>query len=417
MNKEVFRQKAVDQITAPDRQDEILTVTTPGDWIGLFAIGLVLASALVWGQQGRVSKRVEGQGVLVLTGGVVNVVSEGAGRVRDLRVKTGQRVDANQVIGSISQPALEDKLKAQRESLAELQRERERAGNARSEGLRLQSAALTNQRENLRREIADQRQQIKIVTEQIQVDEELLSKGLITRQQVLATRQKRAMAESSIANLEAQLKQLESSQFQNETQVTQADREAVARINELQRSIQLLEKELTGASLVRSPYAGKVIELKVNPGGLVSTGDPFVSLEPTAESVEAIVYVSSVKAKELRPGMAVEVAPTSIQREEYGYMRGRVLSVSEFPATRAAVMRNFENESLANALAASGPVNEVRVELDRDANTASGFKWSTSQGPPVRITSGTLCSAAIVTREQTPLSLVVPFLKQAAGLN
>ena len=142
MKKEVFRQAALDQLTSPDRLDEILTVTAPGDWLALAAIGMVLASALVWGRQGHISRKVDGQGVLVLAGGVVNVVSESAGRVHDLRVKSGDVVQVNQVIGSISQPALEDKLKGLRDRLAELQREGERALSARNEGLRLQSAAL-----------------------------------------------------------------------------------------------------------------------------------------------------------------------------------------------------------------------------------------------------------------------------------
>jgi len=42
MIKEVFRQTALEQMTSPDRQDEILTVTTPGDWIGLAAIALLV---------------------------------------------------------------------------------------------------------------------------------------------------------------------------------------------------------------------------------------------------------------------------------------------------------------------------------------------------------------------------------------
>jgi HlyD family secretion protein len=196
-----------------------------------------------------------------------------------------------------------------------------------------------------------------------------------------------------------------------------ADREAEARIGEAQRNIDLMEKELADSSAIKSPYTGKVIELKVYTGSPVTAGEPVLSLEPSADRMEGLLYISSAKVKEIHPGMPVEIAPTSIQREEYGFMRARVTSVAEFPATKAAVLRNFENEALVNALAAGGPVNEVRVELLPDPKTPSGFQWSSSKGPSIRITSGTLCAASIVTRDQTPLSLVIPFLKEKVGLN
>ncbi len=417
MKREVFRESALKQVTTPGRFDEILSVTQPRDWLALAAIAIILAVAAVWGETGRISRKVSAQGVLVLKGGVVNVFAEGAGRVHDLRVKPGDWVEPNQLIGSISQPALEDKLKALRERLEEAERERDRSGSAHSEGVTLQRSALQNQKGTLRRTIADYQQQIRNLQEQLQVEEELLGKGLITRQQVLSTSQKRTIAESGIAGIEAQLKQLDSNQFQNEVQVTQLDRESDARVTDLQRQISLLEKELGNTSLVRSPFAGKVIEVKVYPGVLVSGGEPVVSLEPQGENVEVILYVPSVNAKEIRPGMDVEVTPASIPREEYGFIRGWVSSVAEFPATRASVIRSFENESLASALAAGGPVNEMRVQLLRDPGSASGFKWSSSQGPSTRITSGTLCSAETVTRVQRPISLVIPFLRKTAGGN
>jgi HlyD family secretion protein len=79
-------------------------------------------------------------------------------------------------------------------------------------------------------------------------------------------------------------------------------------------------------------------------------------------------------------------------------------------------MRNLENESLAQSLTASGPVTEVHIQLE-PADTPSGFQWSSRQGPPLQISSGTMCTAMIVTREQPPASLVFPILKEKLGLS
>lgn len=410
MKPSIYRQAAIDQMSSPDRLDEAPAITKPPDWLLLLGLLIVLAVAAVWGQRGRIPLKVDGQGVIVLSGGVVNVFGEAGGRIVDLRVRVGDRLAANQIIGAVSQPALQEKIQSLRETVAELERERTRASQSRGEGLRLQTAAIDNQRANFEREIAGAKDQIKVIDEQLRVEEELLGKGLITRQQVLATRQRRVTAETSIAGFQAQIRQLESNQFQNQSQVSFADRDYAARIAEAQRSVQIFEKQLASAAVVRTPYPGKVIELKVYPGALVNAGDPIVSIEPAAERFEAIAYLAAARAKEVRPGMPVEIVPASVRREEFGYLTGEVLSVAEFPATRAAVMRNFENDALVAALTSAGPVHEVRIALRQDPKTVSGFKWSTPQGPPVRISSGTLCAAAIVTRERRPLELAFPFL-------
>jgi HlyD family secretion protein len=80
-------------------------------------------------------------------------------------------------------------------------------------------------------------------------------------------------------------------------------------------------------------------------------------------------------------------------------------------------MRNFQNETLVHSIMAGGPVTELRVTLARDAETQSGYKWSSSRGPAITITSGTLCTVQVITRQQSPVSLLLPFFKGKLGLS
>jgi HlyD family secretion protein len=52
------------------------------------------------------------------------------------------------------------------------------------------------------------------------------------------------------------------------------------------------------------------------------------------------------------------------------------------------------------------------VELERDKATPSGFRWSSSRGPDLKINGGTLAQADIELRGLPLLSLVVPPLRQ-----
>src|SRR5262249_56295780 len=116
--------------------------------------------------------------------------------------------------------------------------------------------------------------------------------------------------------------------------------------------------------------------------------------------------------KEIGAGMGAGISPTTMSWEEFGHIKAKVISVSEFPASAAALMRSLQNETLARAVARDGTVTEVRTQLERDPSTPTGFKWSSSKGPWASISAGTLLTAGVTTREQAALRLrVLHFLK------
>jgi HlyD family secretion protein len=79
-------------------------------------------------------------------------------------------------------------------------------------------------------------------------------------------------------------------------------------------------------------------------------------------------------------------------------------------------MRNFENEVLVKALTNDGPVTELHVEMLKDPKTPSGYQWSSSKGPSLMLSGGTLCTAEVITRWQKPITLVFPSLRRVFGV-
>lgn len=172
-----------------------------------------------------------------------------------------------------------------------------------------------------------------------------------------------------------------------------------------------------GASLtqVLSPYSGRVLELKVNSGGTVERGTPLLSLEGLNAQGQvdlvAVVYVAPAEGKKIRPGMEVQVSPSTVRREEYGFMLGRVTAVSQFPATAQGMLRVLGSTDLVQRLSAGGTPIEVQVELTRSTQGVSGYAWSSQAGPPAGVDSGTLCDIWVTLDEVKPISLVLPVLK------
>jgi multidrug efflux pump subunit AcrA (membrane-fusion protein) len=169
----------------------------------------------------------------------------------------------------------------------------------------------------------------------------------------------------------------------------------------------IVEPADRGATVLTSPEAGRVLEVRAPPGSPVTVGTAILRLERPGGSLEAVLYVAPSDTARLRPGMEVQVAPASVKKEEYGVLLGRVSAVGTFPASRAGMERVLGSDDVAGTLAAAGPRSEVRVQLTRSPATSSGYQWTSALGPPIAPANGTLCSADIVTEQQAPIHLVL----------
>src|SRR5262249_43533149 len=314
----------------------------------------------------------------------------------------------------IAQPNLIEKIRATEEALSEARREGVRAFAVRSQSAKLQLTAIEWQKSNLIREIDEFKEMARLAAEQISIEEQLRAEGLNTKRQVIDAKQKLTSIEADIARRRAQLTQLDAQQYQTESEPEQIKADSQARAAELERKLAELNKEMSVAANVLSPFAGEVIEVKVQAGRFVRARTPLVTIQPICDDVEVLIYVPAGRAKEIARGMEVRISPTTMKREEVGHMKAKVLSVAEFPSSEAALMRSLQNETLVKALAPEA-VTEVRAELERDPSTPSGFKWSSSKGPSASISAGTLCTADVTTRQQTPLSLIFLLARKKLG--
>lgn len=417
METSIFRKASLERLSSPEQLDTLMQVTDPKRWLALAGLFLVLGVAVIWGYAGTVDTKVSGSGVIVRAGTVLNVVASGAGLVTSINVNLGDQVKADQVVAKVSDPEMLEKIRLARLALEEARTERERDLSLRQQGAQLQVDALARDEANAQREIQELGEQAKIGQEQINVDNQLLAKGLITRQQTLQDQQKLVAINGQIEDLRAKIKRIESDQYTARTDPARFDEERAARIGDLERNLAGLENQTALQSSVESPYDGQVIEMKAVPGSVVAAGSPILSIQPQGNALEVLVYMPSPQAKAVQPGMAAEISPSTVKREEFGFIRGKVVYAGEFPASFDALMRNFQNETLVRSIMAGGPVTELRVTLDRDPASASGFQWSSSRGPGITISSGTLCTVEVITRRQPPVSLLFPYIKGGLGLS
>jgi HlyD family secretion protein len=187
------------------------------------------------------------------------------------------------------------------------------------------------------------------------------------------------------------------------------------KLDQLKKELNNLQSSIQTQYTIVAPEDCKVVSVKVSKGDVVTAGTAIASVAKTGSDVkalEAVIYVPVSDGKKIKEGMNVKIYPTTVTKEEYGYMKGTVTKVPEYPVSNESVMDTLGNESLAQELTGKGAPLEVRVDLVVDESTVSGYAWSSKKGAGDNVQNGTLCSAAVVVDEQSPASMVIPLLKK-----
>jgi HlyD family secretion protein len=416
---DTFRQAALDRLSSPERIDKLDVLIPCRSWLILLGFLLFISLSVFWGIYGSIPTKVEGKGILLASGGILNIFAPGAGRLTEIVVKPEQIVKKGDTLARIDQPELRKEIEIARERLLEFS-ERNRVTQVLRQNERAsQLDLLQKRRANLLDSLSVLKSQKKSVEERRGQQEQLQQKGLLTKQAVNESQREVQRLDGQIREVEHQLKQLPAETLDLTNRQARESLQWEAEIAEASRSIELLEKRRELSSGIIAPESGRVLEVMAAEGDLVNLSQAIFSLEPQGADqglLEAIIYVPLKDGKQVKPGMTIQITPASVKREEFGFILGKVTTVSPFPATAQGMQSVLGNSQLVQTLLAGGAPLAVRANLLADSTSPSGYRWSSGKGPVLTLTSGTLCDTAIVVREQAPITLVIPTLKEYTGL-
>lgn len=412
----IFRKVALERLSSPEQLDQLMQVTSPRGWLSLAAVGVLLAAALAWGLAGSIPTEAPGEGILIRQGGVSDLVAAANGQVEELLVGVGDEVHKGQVVARIRQDALERQLEDSRTKLASLQADYRELARYAGEQRRLSQQDLEQKRKNLERSIATLTQDLALLEEKVDAERKLLDEGLITKQTLLDTQQHLNAERDQLASQKLELNGLELKRLEGQQQLDQQLEARRREISDLELSNRELQARLAEDARIISPRDGRVLELVVNRGDVVSPGSPVLTLEVVSKELMAVIFVPATSGKQVEPGMDARISPATVKREEFGYIEGKVTWAADFPSTAQGMKRLLANDSLVSKLLAEGPLLQVDVALERSPATPTGYRWSSSTGPDLEITSGTLAEGSVIVRRDRPIDLVIPGLRRGLGL-
>ncbi|MCK6549715.1 NHLP bacteriocin system secretion protein [Myxococcota bacterium] len=398
-----------------------MPITRPRSWLALAAVlGLVGASG-VWAFTGSVPSKVSARGLLVKSGGLLEVVAPSGGPLAELAVDAGDTVAKGQLLARIDQPELARQIEKTRAKLAGLEEQVARLDALGEGDVKARAGSIVRERGAVDAAIRADEERALALRARVEKQSALLEKGLVTQSSVEATRAELAAAEGKIARARADLAGLSA----NAQELASArERDALrlrADVADVTRELELMSERFERTSRLASPTSGRVLELRASLGEVLGTGRPILTLEPTDTSTRglvALLWVPLSQGKLLRPGMTVQLAAAGVPAEEHGLLLGKVTSVSELPSTEEGMKRALHNELLVRDLLEDvgfAPI-AVEAELVRDPSTPSGHRWTSGTGSPLPVGPGTPTTAEITVKTTRPILLVVPGLKRVLGV-
>lgn len=412
-----FRQVALERLSTPEQLDQALRITNPTGWLSMVTLIALVIGGVVWSLIGTIPEKVIGKGILINPGGVLDVIASTHGRLTRFSIQSGEWVAAGQTVAEVSQPDIENELEMARSRLAEAESQYAKLLDFQKRDAAVQQTYAAQKREALAQQIQFAEARVKWLTERQRVEADLQNKGLIPAQRVVDTRIDINNAKEDLEKARGDVKQLD---IEVSSLGIAKERERIdedARIAGLRREVETLLDRLRRNTQIVSPYSGHIMEFKVNSGEIVDPGRALFSMLPEdrrangarrVSELQAKLYVSPADGKKIHSGMPVQLSPSTVKREEFGFIEGKVIDVAPIPSTEEGIMRVLKNRQLVLELSGGGAPFEVTVALALDAASNDGYRWSSSAGPMTEINPGTLAEGGIIIRDIRLISLVIP---------
>ncbi|MFC9502417.1 HlyD family efflux transporter periplasmic adaptor subunit [Streptomyces sp. NPDC057002] len=166
-----------------------------------------------------------------------------------------------------------------------------------------------------------------------------------------------------------------------------------------------------GEAVVRALDAGRVSGLAATVGQIIQTGANVAAVEKVAHTGDALyatVYVPAENAASIPDDAAVDLTVQSVPTQEYGVLRGHVKSVDRAAQSPQQISAFLGDSQLGEQFTKKGRPVAVTVRLDKSSGTKSGYKWSSADGPPYKLSSMTMASGSIRLTDQRPVDWLLP---------
>jgi HlyD family secretion protein len=406
------------RFASPDHLDQRINLMPPAMRVMALSATVLVIAGLVWAVFGSVPTRATGRGVLLADGKASHTVQPVvSGPVIELLVTRGQQVEEDALIARIEQVSLNTQLASNTARVAVMEQNLARLKAAHENELAKSELSYRRQSAAAEEQISAGKVRAAALKEILTTDEALMQRGLVNRMEVANARSAYDQTMQQVADATARAVQIESQREQKRDLLADIERQKQEDIDALKAEGARLQSEVSIGSAVKAPVAGRVEEIRVGRGDVVSPGTVLVTIgQVNPGSFEILAVFANNMAKRIVPGMDTHIRPVSVKKEEHGSMRGRVRSISELSISKAELDAILRNSELTNNLMGDTAPLLAKIEVFLDKGTPSGFAWWGGEGPPFPVTRGTRVEVDVLIDHRRPIALIIPAFRQLLGL-
>lgn len=418
-----------------DELAQLIPAVRLRDWMALAITALCFGFLGIWCLAGTVPTNVTGRGILIQPRQpIVQAQALAGGRVVRLDVRLGDIVRKGQLIGRVDQSDVLRRIQEDQARIADLQTQDSVKTAADQQRLSLQAEqdslekkSLEVQRATLLQSLRSAEALVPVLEKRNDAVRELIRNGLIgpasreVPEAAAAVSENRVRMEdlkSRLGIIDGQLKQIETRAATQAREILEISMTRRNEIENIRRAIEVAQTQLNRNGEILSDTAGRVIEVLAIVGQVLPSGGPLITMEAqdADHTLTSITYLSIADGKKVEPGMQVQITPDLVERQRFGGIVGTVVSVSSTPATREGAMSLIGNAEVVQALLSGGGHMEVISRVETDPSTYSRFRWSSSSGPKLKITSGTTTTTRIRVEDRAPVTYLLPILRATSGI-
>lgn len=380
----------------------------------LFAFVLAGAGALFWILYGSIPHRVEGLGEINTRSGLFKITTAYKGLIVKKNVSIDDNVQEKQVLFILKQPEFESRIREMEEALVllKIKKSQLKSGNILSYNLKSDVDKIESKR--IQEKIIETQKNISFLKKKLEQNQKLYRDGLITYSDLFDIEKSLAEEKNSIVGLHKTLQGLTLNTQEWKLNKDLGEQGLDHEIIKLSKKLNDLQNEYRLNTEITSTFSGKIVQMNVKVGDEVSPGMSLTTIEvpDNLDNYLVDLYVPFSSNAEIAIDMGVEIEPYTVNRNLYGWLKGKVLKVNRYVSSGAGLADELANSSLASLIAQKGPVYKVTVALLTDPSTKSGFAWSNKKGPPFPVSLGTLCKAYVKVKEKAPIDYLIPIFKE-----
>lgn len=414
---QIFRNRAVNSASNPESINRVAPIASPQLWLLIVGAAALVLVCVVWGVFGSIPISIRGTGLLIEGTQVVAADAPADGRILEVRAQVGDQVAEGDVIAILSNPGLELQLVDAEAAVVRLRAQDQEMGAAEQNSVSAALDAIEIHQRECEQRVSQATAAAADYSKAVETKRNLVRQGLLAEADLLGNIQTQLEINRSLSDARHELQRMTADRADVAMRYSQEKQRRGNAMTAAESLVNQLKARMSAERHVVALQSGKVVQVFRGRGDVVRRGASVAVISDVGDGLmRCYAFFPLSEGKRAKSGMAARVEPSVADRERFGVIRAAVREIEPVVGARESFLRIMNNpEAIQEVEKRYGGIVSAVIDLEVDSASASGLRWSGGVGYPSHLLPGTLCDVDVVTENVSPITLLIPWMKQVFG--